>query len=134
MAFAGVLIGMIIAASRVSRNMIAVAKVNLFVFIYVFLPKKYALSLLNILPCWAAVLIIGHLSYIMGCMKLNLSKKRKDKERYEKAKIGAKRVKLAEYRRKIDKADAANRKVPNEVFDAVYNLEDKIAEREGRLS
>lgn len=70
----------------------------------------------------------------MGCMKLNLYKKRKDKERYEKAKIGAKLVKLAEYRRKIDKADAANRKVPSEVFDAVYNLEDKIAEREGRLS
>ena len=70
----------------------------------------------------------------MGCMKLNLYKKRKDKERYDKAKLGAKRVKLAEYRRKIDKADANNRKVPNEVFDAVYNLEDKIAEREGRLS
>lgn len=52
-------------------------------------------------------------------MKFNLSKKRKDKERYDKAKLGAKRVKLAEYRRKIDKADAANRKVPSEVFDAI---------------
>lgn len=70
----------------------------------------------------------------MVVMKLDLYKKRKDKERYEKAKLGAKRVKLAEYRRKIDMADATNRKVSNKVFDAVYNLEDKIAEREGRLS
>lgn len=92
------------------------------------------MTVFNILAYKAAVLIIGRFSYIMGCMKLNLSKKRKDKERYDKAKLGAKRVKLAEYRRKIDKADATNRKVPSEVFDAVYNLEDKIAEREGRLS
>lgn len=33
-AFAGVLIGIIMVANRVSKNMVIVAKVNLFAFIY----------------------------------------------------------------------------------------------------